>query len=254
MSVDRRDPVGTSARTLLVRAPPVRFVFVLPLLLLGCTAESRLAQAPGTQTVPSDASVAAETRYLALGDSFTAGTGATLQTSFPARLTAKWASAGRAVTLENVAVNGYTTGKLIDVELPALASFSPTFVTLAIGANDIVHGSTEAAYRAALQSIFAAIASASVPLANVVALPQPDWSRSPVAGSFGDRATLAASIATFNAALADEAKRAGARYVDLTPTMNAQIDAGHIAPDGLHPSAEAYDAWAAALMSALAAQ
>ena len=228
-----------------------RYVAALALLLAGCTTDSRLTQAPGAQTAPSDASVAAETRYLALGDSFTAGTGATLETSFPARLTSRWITAGRAVTSKNVAVNGYTTGKLIELELPVLASFSPTFVTVAIGANDIVHASTESAYRAALKTIFAAIAKASVSPSNVIALPQPDWSRSPIAGDFGDRATLAASIATFNAALADEAKQAGFRYVDLTPTMNAEIDAGHIAPDGLHPSAAAYDAWAGALAAAL---
>ena len=140
------------------------------------------------------------------------------------------------------------TAKAILGLLPATAT--ETGVVL-VGANDIVHASTESAYRAALKTIFAAIAKASVPPSNVIALPQPDWSRSPIAGDFGDRATLAASIATFNAALADEAKQAGVRYVDLTPTMNAEIDAGHIAPDGLHPSAAAYDAWAGALAVAL---
>jgi len=79
-------------------------------------------------------------RYLALGDSFTIGTGTTPDKAFPALLAGKWRAAGRAVELLNPAVNGYTTDELITRELPHVAVFRPTFVTLLIGANDIVRG------------------------------------------------------------------------------------------------------------------
>ena len=52
-------------------------------------------------------------RYLALGDSFTIGTGTTPDKAFPAILAGKWRAAGRAVELLNPAVNGYTTDDLI---------------------------------------------------------------------------------------------------------------------------------------------
>lgn len=50
-----------------------------------------------------------EIRYLALGDSFTAGTGNQPADAFPSRLAELWRAQGRRVTLKNVAVNGYTT-------------------------------------------------------------------------------------------------------------------------------------------------
>lgn len=160
-------------------------------------------------------------RYLALGDSFTIGTGVAPAQSFAARLVDRWTAAGCALRLENVAVNGYTTNDLIDRELPSLTTFHPTFVTIAIGANDIVRGHAIDAYRENVRRILDAAKDSG---ARVVVLPQPDWSRSPSAASIGTQAALAASIADFNAALAG---------------------------DGLHPSTEAYDAWAAEMARVL---
>jgi len=182
-------------------------------------------------------------RYLALGDSFTIGTGTTPDRSFPAKLAREWRDAGRDVELQNPAVNGYTTDDLIAEELPLVASFRPTLVTLLIGANDIVQGSQEDRYRAQLARIHAAI-RAGAPDARVVALPQPDWSRSPAAAGFGDPAVLARTIERFNAVAREEAERAGAEWIDLFSLMRAQAQKGMFAPDGLHPSAEAYAEWA----------
>src|SRR5207245_1150930 len=79
-------------------------------------------------------------RFLALGDSFTIGTGTSPDRSFPAVLVGIWGEAGARVELANPAVNGYTTDDLIAEELPLVASFRPDLVTLLIGANDIVQG------------------------------------------------------------------------------------------------------------------
>ena len=186
-------------------------------------------------------------RYLALGDSFTIGTGVAPDRAFPARLAARWRAEGREVDLVNPAVNGYTTDDLIARELPLVATARPTFVTLLIGANDIVRGRDEPAYRARVRSIVATLDPKTL-----VALPQPDWSRSPAARPFGDVPSLAARIESFNAALREEAERATARYVDLYPLMRRQAGAGMLAPDALHPSATAHEEWAAALARELA--
>src|SRR5207244_5910372 len=79
-------------------------------------------------------------RFLALGGSFTIGTGTTPDRSFPAVLTQLWTERGLKVVLENPAVNGYTTDDLIRDELPLVASFGPTLITVLIGANDVVRG------------------------------------------------------------------------------------------------------------------
>lgn len=200
-------------------------------VLAACTAAS------SAQATPTAA------RYLALGDSFTIGTGSTPEQAFPARLVTRSACGA---TLRNVAVNGYSTADVIARELPEVPAFAPTFVTFAAGANDIVRGGTPEQYRANVRAILAALRKAGV--RHVVTLPQPDWSRSPAAQYFGDPGAILARIVEANAILRDETTAAGGTYVDLFPMMQTQAAAGWIARDGLHPSAAAHDAWAAELM------
>ena len=204
---------------------------MLILALVGCGREpSRLPEENGA-------------RYLALGDSFTIGTGSSPSEAFPARLVERWRGHGCNVELKNVAVNGYTTEDVIREELPAVGTFRPTFVTIAAGANDIVQGRTEEEYRASLKRIFSEAVKAA--RGHVVALPQPDWSQSPVAASFGDRATLAKKIRRYDAILAEEAIASGATFIDARP------EPGVVARDGLHPSASAHAAWAEAIAKAM---
>jgi acyl-CoA thioesterase I len=183
-------------------------------------------------------------RYLALGDSFTAGTGSKPADAFPVRLAARLRARGTLVTLENLGVNGYTTDDLVAHELPALKSFAPTVVTLAIGANDLVQNGALERYRAHVRGILASILAAGVPPSGLFVLPQPDWSRSPAAAAFGDPRSLGARIEAYNEALRAEATAVGARWVDLGPTMRRQADERVVASDGLHPAARAYDEWA----------
>jgi lysophospholipase L1-like esterase len=185
-------------------------------------------------------------RFLALGDSFTIGTGTTPDRSFPAVLTRMWTDRGRTVVLANPAVNGYTTDDLVRDELPLVAAFRPTLVTLLVGANDIVQGVGEERYRRQLGSVYDRI-GADAADARVIALPQPDWSLSPAGSGFGDGSVVARAIERFNAIARDEAERAGASWVDLFPLMREQGRRKMFAPDGLHPSAEAYAEWARAL-------
>ena len=189
-------------------------------------------------------------RYLALGDSFTIGTGTTPDRSFPAVLVNRWWDQGLECDLRNPAVNGYTTDDLIHEELPLVESYRPDLVTLLIGANDIVAGSREDRYRAQLRRIHDRIV-ADAREARRFALPQPDWSLTPAGTSFGDPARIANTIERFNAIAREEAERAGASYVDIFPLMREQMRKGMTAPDGLHPSADAYAAWADALADAL---
>jgi len=191
-------------------------------------------------------------RYLALGDSFTIGTGTTPDRSFPAVLVDRWWDDGIECDLRNPAVNGYTTADLIREELPLVESYRPELVTVLIGANDIVAGITEQRYRAQLRRIHERV-RAGAPAAARYGLPQPDWSLTPAGASFGDVARLAKTIERFNRIAREEALRAGGRYVDIFPLMREQMRRGMTAPDGLHPSAEAYADWAEALREPLAA-
>lgn len=210
-------------------------------------------------------------RYLALGDSFTIGTGTTPDRSFPAMLVTRWRDTGLECDLRNPAVNGYTTDDLIREELPLVEAYAPDLVTVLIGANDIVAALRDAAaitarerirpsterlrpfeerYSRQLRRIHERIA-ADAPKAVRFGLPQPDWSLTAAGGSFGEPATIANAIERFNQIARDEAKRAGGSYVDIFPLMREQMRKGMTAPDGLHPSAAAYAEWAEALKDQL---
>jgi lysophospholipase L1-like esterase len=183
-------------------------------------------------------------RYLALGDSFTIGTGIASDRAFPAVLVRGWIAAGIACDLVNPAVNGFTTDDLIRVEMPLASRVRPTLVTLLIGANDLVRGSADERYRAQLRRIHDGLRAAGVDPAAVHALPQPDWSLSPAGAAFGDPAAIARRIERFNAIARDEAERAGSAYIDLFDLMRDQAQRAMLAPDGLHPSAAAHAEWA----------
>jgi acyl-CoA thioesterase-1 len=163
-----------------------------------------------------------------------------------------WGDRGRDVVLRNPAVNGYRTDDLIAEELPLVAEFKPTIVTVLIGANDIVAGSSDVRYREQLRVIHQRV-RADASSAAVYALPQPDWSLSRAGASFGEPSEIAMRIERFNAIAREEAERAGATYVDIFPLMRDQMRRGMFAPDGLHPSAAAYAQWAEALRERLAA-
>ena len=159
-------------------------------------------------------------RFLALGDSFTIGTGTTPDRSFPAVLARLWTEGGRAVVLSNPAVNGYTTDDLLQYELALVVSFRPTLITLLIGANDIVQGSSDDRYRGQLRSIHQMIRS-DAPDARVIALPQPDWSLSPAGSGFGEPAAIARKIERFNEIARNEG-RARSRGVDRSLPVDAR--------------------------------
>ncbi len=186
-------------------------------------------------------------RYLALGDSFTIGTGIQTDRAFPAVLAQKWRDAGHAVELLNPAKNGHTTDDLIGQELHHAVSFAPTFVTVLIGANDIVRGSDDSRFREQIRRIHRGLRLASIDAKSVIVLPQPEWSRSPAASPYGTPESLRTRIEHFNAIVAEEAEVAGSRYLDLYPLMKRQAAAEMLATDELHPNTEAHAEWAAAL-------
>lgn len=190
---------------------------------------------------------AAPVRYLALGDSFTAGTAVAATDAFPAQVATQLEAAGVPVVVENLAVAGFTTDDLLARELPRAAAFKPTLVTVAIGANDLVRQPGEERYRGQLRRIFAQVAKLH---ARVVVLPQPDWSVAPVARRFGTPEELRGQIERMNQILREEAQAVGAVYLDLWAGNVAASAQGHFAPDGLHPDATVYATWAKAIVAA----
>ena len=177
-------------------------------------------------------------RYVALGDSYTIGTGLDDEShNFPSLLARKLReNSGIEVALVNLGVNGYTTTDLIREELPVARGLRPELVSILVGANDLVQGSDEATYRTRLRAIYDALGSMGLPPGRVLALSIPDFSGLPGAAPFGPARELRSRIDAFNRVAQSEAASRGFRYVDITAISREAGDtAGWLAADELHP-------------------
>jgi lysophospholipase L1-like esterase len=186
-------------------------------------------------------------RYLALGDSYTIGTGLEDQAkNFPSLLAGRLKDeTGIDVALVNLGVNGYSTTDLIREELPVARNARPELVSILIGANDIVQGSDQAGYRDRLAQIYQAIKDLGSPVARVLAISIPDFSPLPGAAPFGSPSDLRARVDAFNGIARTEASSHGFAYADITAISRRTSRADEwLASDGLHPGPSQHRAFA----------
>lgn len=198
------------------------------------------------------AGLAPALRYVALGDSFTAGVGASSpRKAWPSLLARRLATAtGRLVSLVNPSGPGFTTDDLIRHELPVLETGPCDFITVCIGGNDILAGRSRAQYEGALQWIYDAVAARAVPAGRAVVISIPDWSASPAA-AHGRVDQLRMAIEGFNAIARTQASARGFTWADVTGLSRSRIDEpGWMTADGIHPGDEQYAAWAVAIWEA----
>lgn len=193
-------------------------------------------------------------RYLALGDSYTIGTGASSQAhNYPSILAARLTEAtGAKVALTNPAVNGFTTQDLIDNELALVNRLRPQLVTILIGVNDIVQGRSIDSYGKSLATIYDAVAALELEPGLVIAIAIPNWSVVPAAGGFGDRGRLRRLTDDFNGLAQTEAAKRGFTWIDITGVSTSRDGTpGWISSDQLHPGDIQYAAWADVIWEAV---
>ncbi|TMG61561.1 MAG: SGNH/GDSL hydrolase family protein [Chloroflexi bacterium] len=186
-------------------------------------------------------------RYLALGDSYTIGTGASDQShSWPSIIASRIGA-----ELTNPAVNGYTTLDLIRDELSYLERIRPDVVSILIGVNDLVQGRTPVEYRESLSRIYDEVAAVD-PRPRIAAISIPTWSYVPAATDFGGREYVERQTSVFNAIAEIEATSRNFTWVDISEASTSGIGSeGWIASDDLHPGDAQYAAWAEMIWSAL---
>lgn len=178
----------------------------------------------------------ATTRYLALGDSYTIGESVAPADRFPHQL-ARELGIGEP---QIIAKTGWTTDEL-NAAIDAADPKGPfDLVTLLIGVNNQYRGRDAEQYRGEFAALLQrAIGFAGGDAKKVIVVSIPDWGVTPFAEG-RDRAKIAAEIDRYNAINREEAARAGAKYVDITPISRQE---GLVADDGLHPSAKQYTEW-----------
>jgi len=188
-------------------------------------------------------------RYLALGDSYTAGEGVSAGEGWPIQLAASVREAGVPFgDPDIVAKTGWTTVEL----LAAIDALSPPFrdhcdlVSLLIGVNDQYRGLGARVFRDGFVKLLSrAVSYARNDPSRVLVISIPDWGVTPFAKT-DPRGPLAIAkeIDEFNTLIQGEARKASARFIDVTPaSREAARNRALLAVDGLHPSPLMYAEW-----------
>jgi lysophospholipase L1-like esterase len=192
--------------------------------------------------------------YLALGDSYTIGEAVPATDRWPVRLVRQLRARGVAIGEPRiVAVTGWTTDELAAAMDAAALAPPYDLVTLLIGVNNQYRGRSAGDYRGEFARMLRrAVGLAGGRATRVVVVSIPDWGVTRFAAELGrDAAQIAHALDVYNAIARDEAGRAGAHWVDITPISRRHPEL--VADDGLHPSAVQYARWTEAIVPVAAA-
>ena len=183
-------------------------------------------------------------RVLALGDSYTIGTGVDEDERWVSTLVDRLRRDGETVTDPVViAENGWTTDDLDE----AIGRRDPEgpfdLVTLMIGANNCFQGEPSAVFEPKFRALLdRALGFAAAP-DSVVVLTVPDYTLTPV-GQANDPDAHAARLERYNEIIREAAAAAGTRLVDVVPlSKRVAENESLVAGDDLHPAPAQHDLW-----------
>ena len=184
-------------------------------------------------------------RYVAIGDSYSIGEGASPNESWPALLTRHLNESGLHVDLvANPSRTGWTTQQAIDHELPVFVQSKPDFATLQIGVNDWVHGVDEETFRKHFVLLVDRMLEVLSRKDRLLVVTIPDFSAAPNGSDYARGRNISEGLTRFNKVIGEEAALRGLHVVDVfTLSKGMHGDSSLVARDGLHPSAKEYAAW-----------
>jgi acyl-CoA thioesterase-1 len=184
-------------------------------------------------------------RYMALGDSYTIGTGADPNEAWPVLLTKQLNDAGIKTSLvANPSRNGYTTQNLIDIELPVFDKADVNFVSLLIGVNDWVRGIDSKTFHTNLNYIIDHVQKKLLLKKNILLVTIPNFGITSQGSLYGHGRDITKGIEEFNDLIKAEAKKRGLNCVDIFDlSLSMKTDTSLVASDELHPSAKEYAIW-----------
>lgn len=175
--------------------------------------------------------------YVALGASDAVGTGAE-RPSDEGWVPLVHAGLPSGTELVNLGINGATLDDVLRLELPVALGARPRWVTIWPGVNDLRHGVPRETFADQLDTLLGALNTAGVD--QVVVLNVPDLRPLP-AFSGVDPVRLDATVARWNAVIAEAAARHGALLVDLRTNAPELVHhPEYVSGDGFHPSSLGY--------------
>jgi len=184
-------------------------------------------------------------RYVAIGDSYSIGEGASPNESWPALLTRHLNDKGVHVDLvANPSRTGWTTQQAIDRELPIFVDSKPNFATLQIGVNDWVQGIDAETFRKHFVVLANRMLEVLPSKNRLLAVSIPDFGVTPTGPRYARGRNISEGLTRFNQIIVEESNKRGLRVVDVFPiSKKMRDDPSLVAPDGLHPSAKEYAEW-----------
>ena len=222
-------------------------VIVLSLLFVSCSGEeslikeSDLQQAAPILNDDSDINNGPSYSYLALGDSYTVGTGIAQESAFPYQL--KEDLQKKNINISEVTIiaqNGWTTSQLLN----AIENQDPVnhdFVSLLIGVNNQFQRLAFDIFKIEFVQLLEKALDASGDKRRVIVISIPDYSVTRLKSS---DETTSNEIDMYNTFIEQQCIENGIAYIDITSiSRNLAATKGALSSDGLHPSAFQYAKW-----------
>lgn len=212
---------------------------ILLLLLSGCNNDVKNAE---TTNLPSEIE---SISYLALGDSYTVGTGINPERSWPYQLRDSLQSHDIALQeTEIIAVNGWTTTDLKNGISEAQPDSTYDLVSMLIGVNNQYQGMDIDIYRSEFRELLEqAIAFADSDTEHVFVVSIPNYGVTPFAESRNPD-QIQQDIEMYNGIAREITSEYDIPFVNVTSISElAAQDSSLLASDNLHPSAKMYVMW-----------
>ncbi len=191
--------------------------------------------------------------YLALGDSYTIGEQVAFADNFPNQTVQLLRRSGfNFFAPEIIAKTGWTTDELNEAIEKTTTLETYDIVSLLIGVNNQYRGRSADEFKIEFEQLMQkAIQFADNKPYRVFVLSIPDWGVTPFAAG-RDRKQVADEIDTYNYICENSAKEFQTNFINITVSQRANgNEPGFLAADGLHPSGNEYQKWAAKLSYAI---
>lgn len=198
--------------------------------------------------MPTDRKLFAQSskfRYVAVGDSYTIGTGVSSKQAWPTLLTDHLRFQGVDIALlANLGQAGWTSAQVLTHQVPQLVSLQPNFVTVLVGANDVFQGVDPSEFTQRLKTLLDSLQKILPSQNQILVLTIPDFSVTLKARNFGSSFAIHKTISDFNTIITKEAQSRGLKVVDLFK-VSQEMDKKPqlVAADGLHPSPKGHLIW-----------
>ncbi len=226
-------------------------LFLISLGIASCNKSEDLPPPPPTQnpvdTMANDTSSQDTVRfnYLALGDSYTIGTGLPdTNDRYPKQLVASLTADPLFMSNQPriIAQNGWTTQNLITAIDQAEFDTTYGLVSLLIGVNNQFQNRPIDEYAIQFEQLLnTAIQLANNDTSRVFVLSIPDYGITPFGQAYPN---ASAGVDEFNSINLDITEDYGVSYFNITEiSRKAENDPSLLAPDNLHPSGEMYALW-----------